>query len=195
MSVPATTSRSVALLERAVGYTRVSLAAVPDGVLADATPCAGWSVRDLLGHMDDSLAALTEAAETGAVVLSPLPVDAGADDLVERIRSRACDLLTAWRHPAYVRVRIGATELDRDLLAGIGALEIAVHGWDLARATGAEHPLPDDLAERLLVIARRSLIRADRPGRFGPERPARGTGPGARLLAFVGRDDPGPTRP
>ena len=48
------------------------------------TPCRGWDLLDLLRHMDDSLAALTEAAEIGYVDLVPVRGDA-LDGLVERL--------------------------------------------------------------------------------------------------------------
>ena len=86
------------LLERAVGYTRTSLMLVGFADLTARTPCADWDLLRLLRHMNDSLAAFTEAAEIGYVDLVPVHgTDPGAE-LVERLKGRACALLAAWAH-------------------------------------------------------------------------------------------------
>ena len=60
------------LLERAVGYTRTSLQLVAGTDLTAPTPCARWDLLGLLRHMNDALAAFTEAAEIGYVDLVPV---------------------------------------------------------------------------------------------------------------------------
>src|SRR6478609_11343417 len=92
------------LLERAVGYTRTSLQLVAGTDLTTPTPCARWDLLGLLRHMNDSLAAFTEAAEIGYVDLVPVRDDEPGL-LVERLRGRACALVAAWSnhdldHPA-----------------------------------------------------------------------------------------------
>lgn len=182
-----------ALLERAVGYTRASLQLVATAELTARTPCERWDLQALLQHMDDSLAAFTEAAEIGHVDLAPVrgtAPDAEAGRLlVERLKARACALLGAWAHhpgPGPVTVRDRA--LPSDLLAAAGALEIAVHGWDVARACGVTRPLPTALAVELLDVVPLLVADADRPTRFAErvDVPPQ-AGPGTRLLAQLGR--------
>ena len=181
-----------ALLERAVGYTRTSLQLVADADLHAPTPCQRWDLLDLLWHMDDSLAAFSEAA-IGHVDLVPVAApDTGpeiARTVVERLRARACALIAAWsRHPPTGAVAVGDRMLRSDLLAAAGALEIAVHGWDVARACGADRPLPTGLALELLPAVPVVVSDLDRPRRFAerlvvPPHAAAGT----RLLAALGR--------
>lgn len=178
-----------ALLERAVGYTRTALQLVADADLSDRTPCTAWDLGSLLRHMDDSLAAFTEAAEIGSVDLVPVRGPDPGPQLVSRLRGRACALLGAWaRHPGTGSVVIGDRVLRSDLLAAAGALEIAVHGWDVARACGVDRPLPAALAVDLLDVVPLLVSDSDRPGRFAervdvpPDAPA-----STRLLAAVGR--------
>lgn len=189
----------LALLERAIGYTRPSLQLVTDEAMARPTPCRGWDLRALLCHLSDSLAALQEAVEIGYVDLHPArgtgPTVAGtvsADgprDLVATVRSRACSLLGAWTHSAGATlVSVAGRPLATDLLAGTGALEIAVHGWDVARACGGCRPLPPLLAEELLELAPLVVTDHDRPARFAaPVGLPSCAAPGDRLLAFLGR--------
>jgi uncharacterized protein (TIGR03086 family) len=182
-----------ALLERAVGYTRTSLQLVTPVALDASTPCAEWDLLTLLRHMDDSLAAFTDAAEIGYVDLVPVRTGetrAEAGRLVlGRLRRRACALLAAWaRHPGTGTVAVSDRVLGSDLLAAAGALEVAVHGWDVARACGADRPPPPGLALALLDAVPLLVADADRPRRFAdPVDVPVDARPGDRLLAALGR--------
>jgi uncharacterized protein (TIGR03086 family) len=182
-----------ALLERAVGYTRTSLRLVASTPMTASTPCRGWDLRALLGHMNDSLAAFTEAAEIGYVDLVPVRgAEPGPDPgrvLVEHLKGRACALLAAWaHHPDTGPVAVGDRVLRSDLLAAAGALEIAVHGWDVAQACGVDHPLPGALALELLDVVPLIISADDRPGRFAdPVDVPLHARPSTRLLAALGR--------
>ncbi|HKT03728.1 MAG TPA: maleylpyruvate isomerase N-terminal domain-containing protein, partial [Rugosimonospora sp.] len=57
----------ITLLERAISYTLGSLQLVSPADLPRPTPCAGWDLSALLDHMDDSLLALTQAADLGGI--------------------------------------------------------------------------------------------------------------------------------
>lgn len=177
------------LLERAVGYTRGSLVLVGATDLRARTPCRDWDLLALLRHMNDALAAFTEAADIGYVDLVPVRgTDPGAE-LVDRLKNRACALLAAWsRHPGTGSVAVHDRELRPDLLAAAGSLEIAVHGWDVAQACGVDRPLPAALALDLLGVVPLFVHDADRPARFADAvdvpRHAR---PSDRLLAALGR--------
>lgn len=206
----------VVLLERAVAYTLGSLQLVTPEALWRPTPCQGWDLLALLQHMEDSLAALQEAVDLAHVTVPPLGADqppppptvfaalgvgdpepgetagagaAGAMELVARVRDRACHLLGSWlgedrREP----ISVGGRTLPASVLTSTGAIEIAVHGWDVARACGQRRPIPPRLAQELLVLASLLVRRADRPARFAPPvRPAPQATPSDHLLAFLGR--------
>lgn len=190
----AVTDEGFGLLQRAVGYLLGSLAQVQRGQLSRPTPCAEWDLGMLLAHLDDSVAALTEAAAHGLVPLRRAPsrgrhAGGAADDPVASLRRGASSLLGSWMDaagpgPAYV----GDCPMSTSVLARAGALELAIHGWDVAQAAGVPTPVPEALAVELLATAALLVTRSDRPGRFsaaldaGPGAPA-----GVRLLAWVGR--------
>jgi uncharacterized protein (TIGR03086 family) len=182
-----------ALLERAIGYTRTCLQLVASADLDAPTPCAGWDLLTLLRHMDDSLAAFTDAAEIGYVDLLPVRTGETADVaallIVERLKRRACAALGAWaQHPGLGAVSVSDRPLRSDLLAAAGSLEIAVHGWDVARACGVDRPLPASLALELLDVVPFLVSDADRPRRFAePVDVPLHARPGTRLLAALGR--------
>lgn len=184
---------AVELLDRSLSYTRVALASVRDDRLSVPTPCARWDLAGLLQHMEDSLDAFGEGAAGRVALTSAGAVPAGVR--TASLQRKACALLGAWSRPPE-RVRIGPCFVDTALVAQAAALEIAVHGWDVARALTLDHPLPESLAGRLLPVAASLVTDQDRGGRFGPVRPAAPTTAptpaAARLLRFLGRDLTGP---
>lgn len=198
MTTRASAWGGVELLERAIGYTRGTLALVTPERMAAATPCAGWDLRRLLAHMEDSLASLHEAGSVRRVRVDVTP--AGPTDLVGSLRVRSCQLLADWTRDwsagplesASADVLVGGRPITPAVLTSAGAMEIAVHGWDVAAACGERRPLPDRLARDLLRIAPVLVTPEDRPARFGPELPVPpGAAPGERLLAFLGRSSVG----
>jgi uncharacterized protein (TIGR03086 family) len=185
---------AVELLDRSLAYTRVALADVRPELLGRPTPCPGWDLGRLLAHMEDALDAFTEAA-AGRVEVDPVPA---TSTRVEALREKACALLGAWAaaRPVPGPVRIGDLGLDAPLLVATAALEITVHGWDVAQATGRCSPLPHDLARGLLPLARHVIGPADRGQRFAGPRPvSAGATPDVLLLTWTGRDAAHPTEP
>jgi len=182
---------AVELLDRSLAYTRVALASVTDGHLSAPTPCAGWNLARLLEHMEDSLDAFGEGAAGSVSLAGDRPRTVPAAVRTEALQQKACALLGLWSTPP-ARVRVGPYVVDTALVAEVAALEITVHGWDVAKALGLDHPLPEALARRLLPVAEGSVTGADRGDRFGPARPAATASEAERLLGFLGRDLTGP---
>jgi len=184
-------SGAVELLDRSLGYTRVILAGVTPDHLDRPTPCDDWSLGELLAHMEDALDAFTEAAggtlgTTGRGVV--LGAGLGAVPRVNRLQDKACALLGAWSGVTPDGVRVAGHDLSSDLLVAAAALEITVHGWDVGQTVGLRSAISDQLAERLLPVARLLVQPEDRAVRFAAPRPLpTGAGPGACLLGFLGR--------
>jgi uncharacterized protein (TIGR03086 family) len=176
----------VAVLERAVAYTLGSLAMVTPEALWRPTPCRHWDLYDLLDHLHDSMTALQDAIDVGRVDCSPAPA---VGDVVAVVRSQATRLLGSWANaggPAAVCIE--DSPVTAPLVAGAGAIEVTVHGWDVAWACGQLRPIHEELADELLDLAVLFVRGRDRPARFGPPVgvPA-DAGASDRLLAFLGR--------
>jgi uncharacterized protein (TIGR03086 family) len=179
-----TSTDPVERLVRAIGYARGMLGGVRPDLLARPTPCARWTLGDLLTHMSDSLDALTEASR-GVIAVAPPPRgEAG----VAELRDKACHLLGAWSNPHAAQARLGDARLESAVLLQAGALEIAVHAWDVGQATGADEPVPEGLARAIMGSVHLLISPEDRPLRFAPPVPITGVAtPSALLLAFTGR--------
>ena len=158
---------TIALMERALDQTGGLIAAIDASQAGLATPCAGWDVRALVSHLAGQdlrnflVSARGESADWQA------PDDEIGDDWAAVFRERAESLRAAWR----------AADLDR-LVAGPGGeaplrlradqqiTELAVHDWDLAKATGQPTRLDPALAEHALRWSRQML----RPEFRGPDK-------------------------
>jgi uncharacterized protein (TIGR03086 family) len=183
----------VALLERAINYTFGSLRLVTAPALVHPTPCRDWNLGALLDHMNDSLAALYEAVTIGRVEPYPADPEMPVDDPVEPVaalRDRARRLLGAWSGASDSRqtISVFGSPLTAGIVTSTGAIEIAVHGWDVAEACGRSRPLPAALAEELLELVPLFVTGRDRPVRFAaPVEVSPLADPGDRLVAFLGR--------
>lgn len=178
----------VAVLDDAVSYASACLQPARSCSLDLPTPCTGWRLGSLLLHMGDSLDALAQAARLGRVDLDAHPL-AEVGDFVDVLELRACALSAAW-HDRLTSAPIGVGDLSlgRHTLALVGALEIAVHGWDVARTTGAGPELPESLAVRLQAVALAVVTPGDRGSRFAPAVPVGARASAAdQLLAHLGR--------
>ncbi|MFE7544973.1 TIGR03086 family metal-binding protein [Streptomyces platensis] len=165
------------------------VAAVRPADLALPTPCAGWTVRQLLDHMVWENLMATSIAEG-----SPR-ADHTADHLGDDHRAAFADSVRA-AHTAFIGSGMlhrtyGPYEAPGAMIVQQVVVELLAHGWDFARATGAPTGLAPEAAEETLAAAYRIYGAAPRTegSSFAPERPAP---PGAsapdRLAAFLGRD-------
>lgn len=171
------------------------VAAVQNDQWGNATPCPEWDVRALVGHMvlGNRLFAGILRGEAAVVpgALDPRAHDVLGTDPVAAYRDAAKDLLVAFRGPGVLDRMF---QVPAGLVPGIAALHLRVvedlvHGWDLARATGQEIRIPDELVERALGFTRAKL--ADVPPDRSPFAPATtvpdNAAPLDRLAALLGR--------
>lgn len=174
-------------LDHAYRHAHGVFAGVRDDQLGHPTPCAEWTVHDLMEHVTTTVAGLGDAAAgrppRGRVGL--------AEDAAGQFQAVAEANLEAWRSPGALdrTVDVGAGAMPGRVLAGINLLDVVTHTWDLATATGQPAALPSDLAEAALAVSRQTIPEA-RPGRFGPEVPVpegRRDDPTAQLVGFLGR--------
>lgn len=128
--------------------------ATPDSALGSPTPCAEFSVQDLNDHL---LMVVRRIAAIGRgehwSTVSREYQDAG---WAESYREAAEEATLAWTDAGLLgqihEVPWGEMPGAPLMLAYTG--EVAVHGWDLARATGAEFHLDDELLRGALECAK-----------------------------------------
>jgi uncharacterized protein (TIGR03086 family) len=182
------------LTASAAGFGRI-LQQVVDTEWDLPTPCQDWDVRHLVAHVvlgDVLLAELLEDRVTvGEVVADPSVLGHAP---MAAWRGSALRMLEAVRRPdALDRLLPHAGgEVPAQALVELRITEHLVHGWDLGTAIGVPAVPPDDLAEAALEAWLPLVDLIAESGRFGPgpQLPPPGAGPGARLLALLGRTLP-----
>jgi uncharacterized protein (TIGR03086 family) len=100
-------------------------------------------------------------------------------------------VLTAFRRPGVLDEQfvVPFGPVPGIVAAHLRIVEMLVHGWDLARATGQSTDFPDDIVEQELAFSRAKLGEIP-PGRtpFAPGQPvAQDAAPIDRLAACLGR--------
>jgi uncharacterized protein (TIGR03086 family) len=195
---------AIGLLAGAVSYMLGVCAPLGPEEMALPTPCPHWDLARLLSHLCESMADLEAALRTGRLDLDGPPGRTGGDP-VEALRDRAAELLCAgycYGGPERF-VTVGGLPIPAGVVACTGAVEIAVHGWDVSAARARagrgragsdgdgdgdvrEAPIPAALATRMLRLG--PLLVAGREGLFGVpvEVPAQAS-PGDRLVGYLGR--------
>ena len=181
-------TRPIDLAPAAAPLAALVTATDDDGLRAP-TPCAGWSVADLLDHLDVvavGSAALARGDDDPGVGTGPWDA-ARRDALATRIGAMA----DAWRDPAAWEGTAGAPgpELPRPTWALIGLTELVVHAWDLARALDRPAPdLPDETLRACLDHVSVFVPAAPLPELWGdPVTPGDGAGMLDRIVAVTGR--------
>jgi uncharacterized protein (TIGR03086 family) len=181
----------VGLLKRAISYALGGVDAAASRPLASVTPCADWDLGMLLHHVNDSLTVLHKGIDAGCVNSTAPGRHDPVTDPRATFRDRAGRLLAAWTAaggPDRTLV-IGHRPLAASVVALTGAIDVAVHGWDISRACGRRRPIPPALALDLLKISRRVVTDATRGPQFAAPVPVSPMAdPSDRLVAFLGRD-------
>ena len=179
------------MLASAVSYALKAAALVRPADMTRPTPCAGWTLDDLLRHLCDSVAALDEAFATGR--LGPEPAALASTDLVEVLRDRAAELLCSMFTAQDRTIQVASLPVPDDLIIAAGAVEIAVHGWDVYVTCGHGRVVPAALARPLIRMF--PLLITERQGLFAsPVATPPCASPGDRMVAFLGRDPAGRRR-
>jgi len=181
--------------EYAVGSTAEIIKGIGPGQAAGPTPCTEWDVRALLSHVIGTLwlaeCLFTSQAPRFAMSPGGLPADdlGGDDPAAAYAEASAAALAAAGTGDALTRVHATPLgDMPGPALAGFTTLDIAVHGWDLARATGQPADLDGRLAAHVLAFAEQALTPGTRAPRIGPALPVPAGAPVTqRLVAFLGR--------
>ena len=172
-------------LDQSYQHTQRVIAGVGAGDYDRPTPCESWTVRDLLEHMVGVVAGLGAAA--AGAERQPFTL---SDDPATQFETVAATNLAAWRRPGVLDevVNGGPGPMPGRVLAGINLLDTTTHTWDLARATGQDERLPDDVARAALEASRQIITPEIRSGRFGPELAAPANANATdELVSFLGR--------
>jgi uncharacterized protein (TIGR03086 family) len=188
---------------RALETTVEIVAAVTPDQLPLPTPCAEWTLRQLLGHMIGQhygFAAAARGETSDLSVWADRPVGA---DLHAAYAAAVADVTAAFAEEGVLDRRLWLPEI-RDgarfpatMAIGFHFLDYVVHGWDVARSIGIDPGFDADLVHAALARAMEVPGGGGRraPGAPGrPRIPLPGDSPEMNLLlATLGRSPDWPS--
>jgi uncharacterized protein (TIGR03086 family) len=186
---------------RAVEASVDVVASVTVGDLDRPTPCAGWSLADLLAHMTvqhHGFAASARGQGADLEIWQPARVaDAVNADPVGAYTAAAADLLDAFNADGVLEATFALPEFGPGatvpgaMAIGFHFVDYVVHGWDVARSIDVPFVLPADVVRAVLPVALGvpdGDFRAADGSPFGRAlRPADGASNLDRVLRHLGR--------
>jgi uncharacterized protein (TIGR03086 family) len=166
------------VLRRALDQAADTLADVNQDQLTLPTPCPDWEVGQVISHLTQDVDRFIDAVKGGEPDWSIRPGSVSGDWAAD-FRSAATGLIDAWEDK-------GSADPPGPVWQ---AAEIAIHTWDLARATGQDRELDADVAEQALAFMSNALTPENRGDSFADQLDAPEDAPAYdRLAAFAGRD-------
>jgi uncharacterized protein (TIGR03086 family) len=139
---------------------------------AAPTPCAAWDIRALVNHVvvEQLWAQRLLAGDSIADVGDSLEGDHLGAEPVEAWAQAAAAARAAWTAPdALARtVELSIGHVPTTVYAGQMTTDLAVHAWDLARATGADERLDPSLVHALHGMAMQFADQIRASGKFAP---------------------------
>ncbi|MDQ1395298.1 MAG: hypothetical protein QOG64_557 [Acidimicrobiaceae bacterium] len=181
-----------ALHRQALAATGKVVAGIDSSQLANPTPCEEWNVGELLNHVVSGnwWAAELGAGRTIEEVGDRLDGDVLGDDARAAYDASVEPAAAVFEMPGALEAPCAVSygPVPGSVYAGHRFLDVLIHGWDLAVATGQDTTLDPSLVEACWEVVRpqADLLRAS--GMFGTtSEPPPGTGPQAGLLAALGR--------
>jgi len=147
------------------------------------TPCTEFTCHELAEHLFGSLIGL--GAMAGATVVNP---EEGS--LENRVSVMAAQVIDAWRTVDLDGTvpGPGGSQMPASIGAVILPIELVLHGWDLAQASGQRVHISDELVEYVRGMAETVVPDGRGRGAFAAEvTPAEGAAAVDRLAAYTGR--------
>jgi uncharacterized protein (TIGR03086 family) len=184
----------VELMQRVIDETTKVVDGVTPDQLGMPSPCAGWTVRDVINHITGGATIFAISAEQGSVPDEDLvrlsTGDNLGDDYKGAWKTSVDRAMATFRQPGILDklVTLPFGQMPFGVALDIAAFDVATHACDIAHATGQDI---DDvvLLETALEMGHKVMGPEHRvPGVFDAEQPVADDAPvQERLLAFAGR--------
>jgi uncharacterized protein (TIGR03086 family) len=179
--------------ERALNATGKWVGGVTADHLEMPTPCDGWSVRELLDHIvsGNHWAAELAAGKSIADVGDRLDGDMLGSDPQGAYRSSAERAAAAFNAPGAMDAPCAVSygPVPGSVYCGHRILDVTIHGWDLAKATGQDATIDPELVDAVTAIVAPQIDMLEGSGMFGTTVGiASDSDAQTRLLAQLGRN-------
>jgi len=182
------------LHRQALASTRRYVAGIEPGQWTNPTPCADWNVRALVDHVVVGNLWADELARGRTIddVGSRLDGDQLGSDPLAAYDESARVAALAFEQPGALDAPCAVSygPVPGSVYAGHRFIDVLVHGYDIAVATGQSSQLDSHLTEACWEVVEPQLAAFRASGMFGsdPNGPLP-TDPQRRLMVLLGRPD------
>jgi uncharacterized protein (TIGR03086 family) len=175
-------------------YFTAVVDAVPAGSWQQPAPCEGWKALDVLGHVGEATGMGARILRGGELSFAPVDPPSGAVDGDPKVwwHARAEDAREALATVDDLDREVDSPRGRRTVREGLSfpAVDLFIHGWDLATATGQKVVIPDEaIAFTRQMFEHIPAEMCRRPGVFADQVdvPADAS-PTDAIIAFTGRN-------
>ena len=162
--------------------------------LGAPTPCAEFDLRALVEHFVGTSGAMARLGL--GQPLDPENPWGGGEHATEgdwsaRLRANLAAVGDGWSRPGSWTgdAQVGGSAMPRSMLGEMTLVEVATHGWDVARALGRSVELDPEVAEAVDRAVASTAELGRQMGAYGPEVAVPAGAPGLdRALGKAGRD-------
>lgn len=129
----------IVLDRQAVDWSAQVVSEVKDSDLDNPTPCGGWTLRQLVGHMighNQGFAVAASGKPGAGDVWDALDFEGEPRDAYQRSAAAVTTAFASGRLPEKMEVH-GYGVLPSRTVLGMHIVDFVVHGWDVARSIGS----------------------------------------------------------
>ncbi len=167
-------SRNLRLYTTVMFGLEQTLARVPSSAWDGASPCAGWTVREVAGHATAVTRNIAARASGGEVLDAFEDVaNIAGDDPVATFRTYRAQFLEATDRPGALQTPVASRVGDMTLDSYMGFMrsDTFVHTWDIARGAAIEPHFDPQMVSLILAdYLERDMTTLRVPQRYDAER-------------------------
>jgi uncharacterized protein (TIGR03086 family) len=147
----------ISVLDRTLDQTGELIANAKPDQAGLPTPCASFDLRALINHIVYDVRMFTDTTQD--LPRPPTGEDLIGDDWSGAFDAAAAGLMEVWRRPGMLERTFTSPlgELTATWRIGQQIADFAVHGWDVAKATGQPSELDPDVGQFALDWGRQNL--------------------------------------
>ena len=173
------------LLDRARDHALPVIANITDDDLTKPTPCSDYDVRALLDHLLHVVVEFQKLAAKQDADFSHTP---SYPQWRTQFPAETATLVEAWGRPGADEGIAGNMQLPASVVGTMVLLDLTVHVWDLARATGQSYTTDPEIISALDAFVEQMGPTAREKNMFGAPVDVTTDDALEALLAKTGRD-------
>lgn len=156
-----------------------------------STPCHEWNVGELVNHMIGALVMFRDVAEHGECDPAIFGQDLIGDDATKSLVTAGHEAIAGWSAPGKIdgMAKLPFGEMPARFALQLPSMDMLVHSWDLAKATGLDVDWNQALVSDVKAFSEENLAEPELRGDdFAPPvQVGEAADDLSALVAFLGR--------